>query len=167
MDVASHRKLNHKQIEARIREAGLRATRPRILVYELLLELRGHHPAETFIGKLRERGIRLSRASVYNVLADFTRVGLINLTDIGPGRALYEVQEEQHHHFVCRNCGRVEDVPVTAGMIPCLEPELPDEDFHVEHAQVVFRGLCPDCHHSQRLAHHGAPGNGIKSVIRR
>ncbi len=149
MDASSHRKLDRDHSDIRIREAGLRATRPRMLIYELLQELRGHHPAETFIAKLRERGIHLSRASVYNVLADFTRAGLICLTDIGPGRAIYEVQEEKHHHFVCRMCGHVEDVPNTDGMIPCLEPELPCEGYEVEMAQVVFRGLCPECNHKQ------------------
>ena len=117
MDASSHRKLDREHTDYRIREAGLRATRPRVLIYELLQELRGHHPAETFIAKLRERGVHLSRASVYNVLADFTRAGLICLTDIGPGRAIYEVQEENHHHFVCRVCGHVEDVPNSDGML--------------------------------------------------
>ena len=45
------------------------------------------------------------------------------VTDIGPGRALYEVAERWYHHFVCRTCGLIEDVECIVGLRPCLEPD--------------------------------------------
>ena len=41
------------------------------------------------------------------------------------GRALYEVNDVWHHHFVCRHCGEVEDVPCLKGRKPCLTPSPP------------------------------------------
>ena len=132
-------------LRQRMRASGLRVTGPRVQVYELLEHIGGHRAADELVDLLHARGARLSRASVFNVLHDLTRVGLIMLTDAGPGRAMYEVAEKWHHHFVCRVCGQVYDVECAIGAKPCLDPELPGTGFEVDEAQVIFRGRCPQC----------------------
>lgn len=129
---------------ARLRAAGLRATRPRLLVYQVLHELGGHRSADEIATLLSDRGESLPRASVYNVLADLAGAGLLMCADVGPGRALYEVSEVWHHHFVCRVCSVVLDVPCLTGRKPCLDPpaSLPGT---VDEAQVLFRGVCNRC----------------------
>lgn len=129
----------------KLREAGLRATAPRLMVYELLHQARGHFAADELARELRQRGARLSRASVFNVLHDLSAVGLVRLTDAGPGRALYEVAEHWHHHFVCRGCGTVHDVGCATQEKPCLEAAGLGDGFQVDEAQIIFRGYCPDC----------------------
>ena len=128
----------------RLRAAGLRATKPRVLIYEVLRRMRGHRSADEIAALLARRGDSPPRASVYNVLADLTAAGLLMCADLGPGRALYEVAERWHHHFVCRVCGKVLDVPCVRGEKPCLDPpaSLPGT---VEEAQVLFRGVCDRC----------------------
>lgn len=127
-----------------LRERGLRATRPRLLVYDLLLEVGGHRSADEIFSLLGERGQGIPRMSVYNVVGDLTGAGLLMCADAGPGRALYEAAEVWHHHFVCRDCGRIEDVPCLRGRKPCLDP--PDKlRGTVDEAQVIFRGRCFDC----------------------
>ena len=118
---------------------------PRALVYDLLREARGHYAADDLVCKLREQGARLSRASVFNVLHDLCHAGLVQLTDAGPGRAIYEVSEEWHHHFVCRSCGRVFDVQCVVAEKPCIAAEGLEEGFLVDEAQIIFRGYCPGC----------------------
>jgi Fe2+ or Zn2+ uptake regulation protein len=129
---------------ARLRAAGLRATKPRVLVYETLRANGGHRSADDVAALLAERGAFLPRASVYNVLADLTAAGLLMCADVGPGRALYEVAERWHHHFLCRVCDKVLDVPCIRGKKPCLDPpaSLPGT---VDEAQVLFRGVCDQC----------------------
>lgn len=127
----------------RLHAAGLRATRPRVAVLEALGEDRGHRSAEELLVILAARPVRLARASVYNVLDDLVATGLVMLADAGPGRALYEVANEWHHHFVCRRCQRVIDVPCEAGSRPCLEATVPGAV--IDEAQVILRGLCADC----------------------
>jgi len=128
-----------------LRRAGLRVTVPRVRVLELLRELGGHHAADELVTVLRQRGIRLSRASVFNVLHDLYQARVIMQTDIGPGRAMYEAAETWHHHFVCRACGVVLDVQCVRGEKPCLDPDLPGAGYHIDEAQVIFRGYCPGC----------------------
>lgn len=127
----------------RLRAAGLRATAPRLAVLGELLASPGHHAADELADRLEARGVRIARASVYNVLDDLVRGELVMLADAGPGRALYEAAETVHHHFVCRRCGVVADVPCVVGDRPCLEVAVPGAV--VDQAQVIFRGVCAGC----------------------
>jgi Fur family ferric uptake transcriptional regulator len=141
-----HRETRHSDTTDRLaiermRAAGLRVTRPRQVVYNLLKELGGHRSAEELLRELKSRGAKLPRASVYNVLNDLVLHGIIMQADAGPGSALYEVGMEWHHHFVCRECGHVIDVPCAVGAKPCLEPGI--RGLEVDEAQVIFRGHCP------------------------
>jgi len=128
----------------RLREAGLRATHPRVVVYQTLRDAGGHRSVDDLVELLRQRGEDLSRMTIYNVVQDLQRSGFVMCADTGPGRALYEVNDVWHHHFVCRVCARVVDVPCLEGRKPCLEPPggLPGK---VDEAQVIFRGVCHDC----------------------
>jgi len=146
--------LSEEAIARRLREGGLRVTRPRLLLYGTLAELGGHRSAEELGGVLRERGLVLSKPSIYNVLRDLESHDLIMTADAGPGRTLYEIRSEWHHHFVCRSCRHVFDVPCAVGAKPCLDSEL--TGFHVDEAQVIFRGECPDC--GTRVPDSGSSG---------
>ncbi len=126
-----------------IRDAGLRATRPRTLIYGLLREAGGHRTADEVAGLVTDSGQRLSRASVYNVLDDLSRADLVMRADRGPGTAIYEVADTWHHHFVCRVCGEVTDVRCTIGSKPCLDTEVPGAT--IDEAQIIFRGVCASC----------------------
>lgn len=145
MDAAGGKQIEPAPIETRLREAGLRVTGPRVAVYTLLESLGGHHSADELAQRLAGAGAGLSRASVFNVLNDLTRAGLVMQSDTGPGRAYYEAADEWHHHFVCRRCGTIYDVPCVKGRKPCLDASLPGRGFTVDEAQVIFRGLCPAC----------------------
>lgn len=140
MDTAHSDASDWSAIE-KMRAAGLRVTRPRQTVFNLLKELGGHRSAEELLRELKSRGSNLPRASVYNVLNDLVLHGIIMQADAGPGSALYEVGMEWHHHFVCRECGHVIDVPCAVGEKPCLEPGI--KGLAVDEAQVIFRGHCP------------------------
>ena len=128
-------------LAARLRGAGLRATRPRLLAYMALAELGGHRSVDELVVALRGRGQALPRADVYEVLESLRLAGLIMGTDAGPGGPLYEVAANAHHHFVCRACAEVMDVP--GGSAPPLEAGA--EVGVADEAQVIFRGLCHRC----------------------
>lgn len=127
----------------RLRAAGLTATQPRLRVLACLEHQHGHLAADEIVELLRTESQALPRATVYNVVRDLVTAGLAMQADVGPGRALFEVSESWHHHFVCRSCERVIDVPCAKGTKPCLDAGLPGVE--VDEAQVIFRGLCPDC----------------------
>lgn len=127
----------------RVRATGLRATRPRVLILELLDRHRGHSSADEIADELDAGGTALPRATVYNVLSDLSAHSLVMTADAGPGRALYEVADHQHHHFVCRRCGSITDVDCAVEDRPCLDATVPGAV--VDEAQVIYRGLCAEC----------------------
>ena len=126
-----------------LRGAGLRVTRPRAQVYDALARLGGHRTADDVAEAVAAAGQSLSRMSVYNALGAMRAAGLVMAADTGPGAALYEVATQWHHHFVCRSCGAVADVPCAEGYKPCLEATVPGAE--IDEAQVIFRGTCADC----------------------
>lgn len=143
-------------LEDRLRGAGLRATRPRVLVYGELAHAGGHHSADDVVALLAARGHALPRMSVYNVLRDLVDAGLAMQAVVGPGRAVYEVGSTWHHHFVCRRCADVIDVPCARGTQPCLRPPR-GLRAQVDEAQVIYRGLCPKCLGTQNRRRVGRP----------
>lgn len=127
-----------------LRRRGLRATGPRVAVYEAFLRLGGHRSVDDVHGALERSETGLTRASVYNVVADLERVGLLKRPVLGSGAARYEIAETVHDHFVCRLCGAVLDVPAAGDRLP-PGIDLP-AGVLVENAHRVYRGLCADCH---------------------
>jgi len=124
----------------RLRDVGLKATRPRQLVLEAFAQLQGHHSVDEVVAWLRERGEPLQRGSVYGVVEALTSKGLLQLADARPGAALYELYQHDHSHFVCEKCHAIFDVPLEA-------LELPNLAFadSVTRVQLVIRGVCQNC----------------------
>lgn len=143
MDAPGAPVLTDDEIRARLRSAGLRVTRPRLAVYRTLRRMGGHRSADDIAAELRRRQEALPRTSVFNAVAALHRAGLLLRADAGPGRTLYETKTAWHHHFVCRRCGRVFDVPCARGRKPCLE--MPAKVGRADEAQVIFRGRCAAC----------------------
>jgi Fe2+ or Zn2+ uptake regulation protein len=143
MDAAGRAPVEQLALAVRLRDAGLRVTRPRLVVYQALLDLEGHRSVDEIGQALRQRGQALPRTSIYNVVEALRLASLVMGADAGPGRALYEASDAPHHHFVCRNCARVMDVPCVVGETPCLAPQF--DGGQADEAQVIFRGLCNAC----------------------
>ncbi len=131
------------ELAGALRAGGLRLTRPRREVYAVLRDLGGHRSADEVAEALRARGAKVARMTVYNALGDLRDAGVVLEADVGPGRALFEAGSVWHHHFVCRRCGAVLDVPCAKGRKPCLR--LPAPVGTADEAQVIFRGVCRAC----------------------
>jgi len=131
------------ELAGALRAGGLRLTRPRREVYAVLRDLGGHRSADEVSDALHARGGKVSRMTVYNALDDLRDAGVVLEADVGPGRALFEAGSVWHHHFVCRRCGIVIDVPCVKGRKPCLR--LTAAVGRADEAQVIFRGVCRKC----------------------
>jgi Fe2+ or Zn2+ uptake regulation protein len=137
------RAITDTELEQLLRAAGLRSTRPRLLVLRFLRERGGHHSADEIQAALDAVDEHLLRGSVYHVLAKLMSRRLVMQADVGPGRALYESGTPWHHHFVCRTCEAVLDVPCVEGEHLRLSPDLPGAQ--VDETQIIFRGTCAAC----------------------
>ena len=129
----------------RLRDAGLRVTAPRLTVLGVLAEQRGHHDVGTVTALARERLGTLSTQAAYDVLHALAEAGLARRIQPAGSPALFEIRVgDNHHHLVCRACGRVEDVDCVVGEAPCLEPST-NGAYRVDEAEVTFWGMCTDC----------------------
>jgi Fur family transcriptional regulator, stress-responsive regulator len=131
------------ELSGRLRAEGLRVTGPRLLVYQTLERLGGHHSADEVAGEITNAGPGLPRTSVYNALKALVDVGLVQVVDAGPGTTLYEVRHEDHHHLLCRICGQLSDVPGGQQLDGILQAGAPGAV--IESAQVLLRGICAGC----------------------
>ncbi len=130
-------------VETWLREAELRLTPQRFAVLEYLARAEGHPTADQIAAEINRRFPRASRATVYNTLAALREAGLVREVVLDDGVARYESNTEAHHHFVCRACGRLEDVPPEAFKAPS-RVEL-EGGHEVEAVEIVLRGLCAAC----------------------
>jgi Fur family transcriptional regulator, stress-responsive regulator len=127
-----------------LREHGLRVTRPRLAVLDVLSG-GGHLEVEEIARQVRLRLDSVSTQAVYDVLGALSRAGLARRLDPAGSPARYEARTgDNHHHVVCRGCGTVGDVDCVVGQAPCLDPHNAG-GFEVDEAEVTFWGLCPTC----------------------
>jgi Fur family ferric uptake transcriptional regulator len=131
-------------MEDMLRSRGLRVTRPRVAVLEVL-STGGHHDVDEIATKVRCRLDSVSTQAVYDVLGALSRAGLARRIEPAGSPARYEGRtNDNHHHVVCRGCGEIADVDCVVGEAPCLDPSSA-HGFVVDEAEVTFWGLCPTC----------------------
>ena len=94
-----------------IKSSGLKATLPRIKILEIFQHAtRRHMTAEDVYKALLMEGADIGLATVYRVLMQFEQAGLLTRSNFESGKAVFELNEGQHHdHLVCLDCGRVEE----------------------------------------------------------
>ncbi|CAN5379975.1 fur family transcriptional regulator FurA3 [soil metagenome] len=131
-----------------LRGAGLRVTAPRRAVLSWLAA-NPHSTADAIAVGVRSELGSVSTQAIYNVLAAYTDAGLARKIEPAGHPARFERRAgDNHHHLVCRECGRTEDVDCAVGAAPCLTP-VDGHDFLVDEAEVVFWGWCPSCRDQQ------------------
>src|SRR5689334_21312805 len=83
---------------------------------------RPHSTADDIVEVVRAEIGAISRQAVYDALAAFTDKGLLRRIQPAGSPARYESRVgDNHHHVICRSCGRVADVDCAVGSAPCLE----------------------------------------------
>ena len=94
-----------------LKSTGLKATLPRLKILEIFQAGKQRHmTAEDVFRVLLEDRSDIGLATVYRVLTQFEQAGLLNRSNFESGKAVYEINEGQHHdHLVCLDCGRVEE----------------------------------------------------------
>lgn len=94
-----------------LKNNGLKATLPRLKILEVFQSgAQRHMTAEDVFRHLLRENIDIGLATVYRVLTQFEQAGILNRNHFESGKAVYELNEGQHHdHMVCLDCGRVEE----------------------------------------------------------
>ncbi len=109
----------------RLRRVGLRPTRQRLALARLLFDKGNRHlTAEQLHGEATEAAVRVSLATVYNTLHQFTTAGLLNEVVVEPGRSYFDTNVDDHHHFFFEESGQLQDIPGDTLLVSAL-PQAP------------------------------------------
>ena len=94
-----------------LKSTGLKATLPRLKILEIFQQGgQRHMTAEDVFRILLDVRSDIGLATVYRVLTQFEQAGILSRSHFESGKAVYELNEGQHHdHLVCLDCGRVEE----------------------------------------------------------
>ncbi len=125
-------------IEERVRAAGLRPTRQRVALAELLFAQGDRHlSAEDLHEEAVASGVAVSLATVYNALHQFTGAGLLRILALEGNRTYFDTNTSDHHHFFVEGENRVMDIeggPVSVANLPA-----PPEGMEIANVDVVVR----------------------------
>ena len=107
-----------------LRGRGQRVTGERLALFDEIFSQHGHIDAEELLGAMQQRGLKISRATVYRNLDLLVESGLARKQRLESRGFLYEhVHAGQHHdHLVCTGCGRV--VEFVSPGIAALQAEI-------------------------------------------
>lgn len=94
-----------------LRGKGLKVTPQRFAVYANLLSRQDHPTAEQILVDLNSQAPTSSQATVYSALQALRDVGLVREVLLEAGVSRYDANVEKHHHFYCRECKTIEDIP--------------------------------------------------------
>ena len=101
-----------KDVAERVRAAGLRPTRQRISLAGLLFRHGDRHvTAESLHEEAAKEGVRVSLATVYNTLHQFTQAGMLNEVVVDSGKAYFDTNTGDHQHFYIEDDGALIDIP--------------------------------------------------------
>ena len=127
-----------------LRQHGIQVTAQRLAVLRAVAG-QPHITADCAAEVVRAEIGAISLQSVYDALSVLVAEGLIRRIQPAGSPARFEDRVgDNHHHLICRICGRLVDVDCAAGSTPCLST-VDDKGYEIDEAEVAYWGRCPDC----------------------
>src|ERR1043165_2261419 len=122
----------------RLRRAGLWPAGQRVSLARLLFDGDDRHvTAEQLHGEALAAAIRVSLATVYNTLHQFTAAGLMREVVVEPGRSYFDTNIDDHHHFFCESTGHLQDIP--GGLVRVGDLPRPPKGAAIHRVDVIIR----------------------------
>lgn len=127
-----------------LREQGVQVTAQRLAVLRAVSD-RPHCTAEDVAEDVSAEIGAISRQAVYDALGILAEKALIRRIQPDGSPARYEDRVgDNHHHVICRSCGKTVDVDCAVGDAPCLTAA-DDSGYQIDEAEVIYWGTCPEC----------------------
>lgn len=127
-----------------LRQRGIQVTAQRLAVLRAVAS-QPHITADAVAEAVRSEIGAISLQSVYDCLGVLHAERLIRRIQPAGSPARFETRVgDNHHHLICRTCGRTVDIDCAVGAAPCLTAA-DDTGYEIDEAEVVYWGRCPDC----------------------
>jgi Fur family transcriptional regulator, ferric uptake regulator len=130
-----------------LRDQGLPVTQQREVVADVVFESRGHLSVEEIEARLRARGERIGKATIYRTLEMLVRSGLVAEHDFGEGFKRYEHlfgQQRAHGHLICTGCSEVTEIQ-EPDLLRVQEEVASRHGFAPARYRLEIYGLCASC----------------------
>lgn len=128
----------------RLHARGFRMTPQRMAILHTLRRSGGHLSPTEVYERTRRVQPGLTEATVYRTLDFLAENGYALAAHVGGGKLVYELTEENHHHLICRKCGKTVAVEYT--VLANLYHQLENSTgYKLDSSHVTLFGLCPDC----------------------
>ncbi|QQE64613.1 transcriptional repressor [Leptolyngbya sp. BL0902] len=132
-----------EEIVQTLKAKGLRVTPQRFAVYANLLSRYDHPTAEDILGDLNQDAPTSSQATVYSSLQALRGVGLVREVLLEEGVRRYDANVDPHHHFRCKTCGAIADIPWQA--LSHIDLNHLNPHWQVDGYEVTVHGVCSHC----------------------
>ncbi|MCI0437844.1 MAG: transcriptional repressor, partial [Chloroflexi bacterium] len=97
-----------QKVAQALKESGHRLTPQRLMILVALRHAGGHRTAAEILDQVKESYPYIDISTVYRTLSVLKQMRLVSETDMGGGEYRYEwIEQERHHHLICRGCDRV------------------------------------------------------------
>ena len=127
-----------------LRRHGLQVTAQRLAVLRAVSD-RPHSTAAALNTAVRAEIGAISLQAVYDTLGTLADRGIVRRIEPAGSPSRFEDRVgDNHHHLICRNCGRMVDVDCVVGDSPCLTAS-DASGYEIDEAEVVLWGRCPEC----------------------
>ncbi len=142
--------INNQQIELMVsdfvsksKDLGLKVTPQRTAIYKELAKTDQHPSTEMIYKNIKDYFPNISLTTVYRTLETFEKHGLISVVNQLYNAARYDANLTPHHHIVCVECKKIEDIFDNSVNYAKIDNNI--QDYEVVGYSVLFNGICSDC----------------------
>jgi Fur family peroxide stress response transcriptional regulator len=127
------------------RERGLKLTPQRMVIFRILSKADQHLTVDEVYQKAKEEHPMLSAATVYRNMEQMVKTGLLSYLGRSGNAMRYDTNLDEHHHFVCDGCGKVDDVYLKKVNYELDVERSPLAEVRIDAAELYLHGVCKDC----------------------
>jgi Fe2+ or Zn2+ uptake regulation protein len=136
---------SHEEIIGKLRSSGYRITKVRSLIVELFLKSLQPVSVQDILDGLERLNSSVNKTTVYRELEFLVGEKIVKEIDFLEGKKRYELNSAHHHHIICINCKKIEDVDLKVDLHNEEERISKKNNFKVLSHSLEFFGLCSDC----------------------
>jgi Fe2+ or Zn2+ uptake regulation protein len=138
---------NLKRLKKLLSEKGIKPTYQRLRILEYMSKNMKNHPTVEMIHEELLKDIpTISLTTVYNSLNTFLEKGLVDGVTITGTETRYDLDASSHHHFLCKNCGKIIDIEVKCAFAEGEKTAV--RGNKIEEVHGYFKGICKECYDS-------------------
>jgi len=145
-----------ESLQEKLKAKGVRPSQQRLKIFKYLDDHRIHPTADSIFEGLRVELPTISKTTIYNTLRLFIENGLASDLTISGYDVRYDAETKPHSHFLCKQCGQVQDIE----QVKCPHIKREVSGNQVDEVHLYFKGICKKCVSPERSRGIRGKNNG-------